>query len=81
MTVRGPSRGAALDPAHVACGYFDSYFELGLKSWDIAAGVLLVQEAGGVVTDWDGRQGWFASGDLVAGNRGVQRDLLRGLQG
>ena len=43
---------AALDLAHVACGIFDGYFELGLKPWDLAAGALLVQEAGGVVTDW-----------------------------
>ena len=67
---------AALDLAHVACGIFDGFFELGLKPWDIAAGALLVQEAGGVITDWEGGQAWFASGSLVAGTRGVARDLL-----
>jgi myo-inositol-1(or 4)-monophosphatase len=66
---------AALDLAHVACGIFDGYFELGLKPWDIAAGALLVQEAGGVVTDWEGRQGWFETGNLVAGTPGVAQDL------
>ena len=67
---------AALDLAHVACGIYDGYFELGLKPWDLAAGVLLVQEAGGVVTDWEGGQGWFESGNLVVGTRGVVNSLL-----
>lgn len=67
---------AALDLAHVACGIYDGYFELGLQPWDIAAGALLVQEAGGVITDWEGGQGWFKSGSLVTGTPGVQRDLL-----
>lgn len=71
---------AALDLAHVACGIFDGYFELGLKPWDLAAGALLVQEAGGVITDWDGGQGWFDSGNLVAGTRGVQPELLHSLK-
>lgn len=71
---------AALDLAHVACGIFDGYFELGLKPWDLAAGALLVQEAGGVVTDWEGGQGWFESGNLVTGTVGVTRDLLECLK-
>ncbi|HJV37641.1 MAG TPA: inositol monophosphatase family protein [Geothrix sp.] len=66
---------AALDLAHVACGIFDGYFELGLKPWDLAAGALLVQEAGGLITDWEGGQTWFGTGNLVVGNPGVQRDL------
>jgi len=70
---------AALDLAHVACGIYDGYFELGLQPWDIAAGVLLVQEAGGVITDWEGEQGWFKSGSLVTGTRGVQPELLAAL--
>jgi myo-inositol-1(or 4)-monophosphatase len=72
---------AALDLAHVACGIYDGYFEHGLKPWDIAAGALLVQEAGGVMTDWDGGQGWFESGSVVAGTKGVVRDLLVSLKG
>ncbi|HJW34610.1 MAG TPA: inositol monophosphatase family protein [Holophagaceae bacterium] len=67
---------AALDLAHVACGIFDGYFELGLKPWDLAAGALLVQEAGGVMTDWDGGQGWFESGNVVSGTSGTARELL-----
>jgi myo-inositol-1(or 4)-monophosphatase len=72
---------AALDLAHVACGIFDGFFELGLKPWDIAAGALLVQEAGGLITDWEGGQGWFQSGSLVTGTPGVARDLLVSLNG
>ena len=67
---------AALDLAHTACGIFDGYFELGLKPWDIAAGTLLVQEAGGVVTDWHGGPGWMASGNLAVGNPPVQQELV-----
>ncbi len=70
---------AALDLAHTACGIYDGYFEMGLKAWDIAAGVLLVQEAGGVVSDWDGGHTWFETGNLVAGNLWVQQGLLDAL--
>lgn len=72
---------AALDLAHTACGIYDGYFELGLKPWDLAAGVLLVQEAGGVITDWEGGQGWYESGNLVVGTSGVARELLGCLKG
>jgi myo-inositol-1(or 4)-monophosphatase len=71
---------AALDLAHVACGIFDGYFELGLKPWDLAAGALLVQEAGGVITDWEGGQAWFESGNLVVGTPGVAPELLGSLK-
>ena len=59
---------ASLDLAYVGAGAFDGYFELGLGLWDIAAGALLVREAGGVVTDWSGDpQAVFVSGDILAG--------------
>ena len=59
---------ASLDLAYVAAGAFDGYFELGLGLWDIAAGALLVREAGGVVSDWHGdHDAVFASGDILAG--------------
>jgi myo-inositol-1(or 4)-monophosphatase len=59
---------ACLDLAYSAQGSFDGFFELGLSLWDIAAGALLVREAGGVVSDWDGdQQAVFQSGDIVAG--------------
>jgi myo-inositol-1(or 4)-monophosphatase len=67
---------AALDLAHTACGIYDGFFELGLQKWDIAAGSLLVQEAGGLVTDWQGGPGWMESGSVAAGNLYVHQDLL-----
>jgi myo-inositol-1(or 4)-monophosphatase len=66
---------AALDLAWVAAGVFDGFFELGLSSWDVAAGGLLIQEAGGVVTDWSGGEGWLG-GDILAGSPEVQAALL-----
>jgi myo-inositol-1(or 4)-monophosphatase len=71
---------AALDLAHTACGIYDGYFELGLKPWDLAAGALLVQEAGGAITDWQGGAGWMESGNVVAGNRPVQAQLLEAVR-
>jgi len=62
---------ACLDLAWTACGVFDGFFELGLAAWDVAAGGLLVQEAGGVVSDWDGGDGWLG-GDILAGSVAVQ---------
>jgi myo-inositol-1(or 4)-monophosphatase len=59
---------ASLDLAYVGAGVFDGFFELGLGIWDIAAGALLVTEAGGVVTDWTGdADAVFVSGNIVAG--------------
>jgi len=67
---------AALDLAWVAEGVFDGFFELALAPWDVAAGGLLIQEAGGVVTDWTGDgQAWLA-GDILAGGPGVHDVLL-----
>jgi myo-inositol-1(or 4)-monophosphatase len=67
---------AALDLAHTACGIYDGFFEMGLKKWDFAAGVLLVQEAGGIISDWQGGEGWKETGDTVAGAPGVQAELV-----
>ena len=74
--VRRPG-AASLDLAYTASGVFSGYFELGLKVWDIAAGALLVTEAGGVVSDWEGEQGHLATGDIVAGPPRVHAALLR----
>jgi len=57
---------AALDLAWVACGRFDGFFELGLKPWDVAAGILIVREAGGVVTSIDGGEVDMAKGEILA---------------
>jgi myo-inositol-1(or 4)-monophosphatase len=67
---------AALDLAYTACGVYDGFFEFRLSAWDIAAGALLITEAGGVITDLDGGAGFLESGNVVAGNRPVQRELL-----
>ena len=59
---------AALDLAYVACGRADAYFEAGVKPWDIAAGMLLVREAGGRTCDYRGGNGSLHNGQIVAGN-------------
>lgn len=66
---------ASLDLAWVAAGVFDGYLELNLSVWDVAAGALLVEEAGGVVTDWEGGPGYL-SGNVVAGSSETHRVLL-----
>ncbi len=70
------SGSAALDLAYVAAGRLDGYFEIGLKPWDMAAGVLLVHEAGGRYCDFAGRDGIPASGNLVAGNLHVAKAMV-----
>ncbi len=67
---------AALDLAYTAAGIFDGFFEFRLAPWDLAAGCLLVQEAGGVATDLDGGSEYLSSGNVLAGAPGVHRDLL-----
>jgi len=67
---------AALDLAYTAAGVYDGFFEFRLSPWDIGAGVLLVREAGGRVTDVDGGERCFATGDVVAGGARVQPALL-----
>ena len=68
---------ASLDLAWTAAGIFDGYFEQALGTWDVAAGALLVREAGGVVTDWSGDdRSWLTSGDIVAGQPAVHAELV-----
>jgi len=68
---------AALDLAWVAAGRFDGFWERGLSPWDVAAGSILVREAGGFVTDLDGADTPWISGDVVAGNETMHRELTR----
>ena len=70
------SGSAALDLAYVAAARYDGYFEIGLKPWDMAAGVLLVREAGGRYCDFAGREGIPESGNIVAGNLNVTQAML-----
>ncbi|NWF52748.1 MAG: inositol monophosphatase [Nitrospirae bacterium] len=68
---------AALDLAYLACGRCDGFFELGLSPWDIAAGSLLIKEAGGAVTDFGGGNEYLKTGNIVAGNKSVHKELLK----
>jgi len=70
---------AALDLAAVACGRFDGYWERGLKPWDIAAGIILVEEAGGNVTAYDGSPVAIASGRVLATNGKIHASLSQAL--
>jgi myo-inositol-1(or 4)-monophosphatase len=70
---------AALDLAYVAAGRYDGFWERGLSSWDIAAGILLVREAGGFVSDFTSRDRALDSGDVVAANPSIHAELLKTL--
>ncbi|MGA9422146.1 MAG: inositol monophosphatase family protein [Rhodanobacteraceae bacterium] len=70
---------AALDIAYVAAGRLDGFFETGLNPWDMAAGCLLVREAGGRYCDFRGHEGIPASGNLLAGNIGVVDAMIRSM--
>jgi myo-inositol-1(or 4)-monophosphatase len=67
---------ASLDLAYVAAGRFDGFFEFALSPWDIAAGIVLVREAGGAVSDPDGAMRGLARGDVIASNLHLH-DALR----
>jgi myo-inositol-1(or 4)-monophosphatase len=71
---------AALDLAYIAAGRLDGFWERDLKPWDIAAGILLIREAGGYVTDLNGRDDMFEYGHLCAGNETIQKTLLERLR-
>ncbi len=67
---------AAVDLAWTAAGRLEGFWEYGLSVWDIAAGALLVREAGGAVSDFGGGEAWWTSGDIVATNGTIHEDLL-----
>lgn len=70
---------AALDLAYVASGRFDGFFEVGLKPWDIAAGELIVREAGGTVVDCKGGQGSMENGQVIACNMKLLKPLMQNI--
>ncbi|SRR5579871_5180533 len=71
---------AALDLAWVAAGRFDAFWERELSPWDMAAGILMVREAGGFASDLDGGEGIFARRNVVAGNEFLHKALLQALR-
>ncbi|HHL45416.1 MAG TPA: inositol-1-monophosphatase [Gammaproteobacteria bacterium] len=77
--IRRPG-SAALDLAYVAAGRLDGFWEIGLQPWDMAAGTLLIQEAGGLVGDFSGNNRFLETGNLVAGNVKVFRAILQSIQ-
>jgi myo-inositol-1(or 4)-monophosphatase len=77
--IRRPG-SAALDLAYVASGRLDGFWEIGLNIWDMAAGVLLIQEAGGLSSDFLGGHSYLESGNLVAGNPKVFTDILKAIR-
>lgn len=70
---------AALDLAYVAAGRFDGFWEYDLGIWDIAAGALLVQEAGGLISDMDGGENYLTKGEVIAGNPKIFKALLQAI--
>ena len=77
--IRRPG-SAALDLAYVAAGWFDGFFEINLSKWDIAAGGLLVTEAGGMVSDFSEKEGWIESGNIVATTPKIYEPLIKIIQ-
>lgn len=77
--IRRPG-AAALDLAYVATGRLDGFWEIGLKPWDMAAGALIIQEAGGLVSDFGGGNDYLDSGNIIAANPKVFKAMLQKLQ-
>lgn len=78
--VRQEEFTASLDLAYVAAGRYDAFWEFGLSEWDMAAGALLVQEAGGLVSDFTGSHEFLEKGHIVAGNTKCFKALLTTIQ-
>lgn len=77
--IRRPG-AASFDLCCVACGRFDGFYEYSLHIWDVAAAALIIREAGGIVTDWNGGDGWPFGQRLVAGNRTIHTYLLNNIK-
>ncbi len=68
---------AAVDLAYTACGRFDAFYEYSLSPWDVAAGALIVKEAGGKVTDFSGGNDFLFGKEIIASNRKIHKEMLR----
>jgi myo-inositol-1(or 4)-monophosphatase len=71
---------AALDLAYVAAGRLDGFWEFGLNPWDMAAGILLIREAGGIVSDLDGQSNYMKNGNILAGGLKVHSAMLKAIR-
>lgn len=75
LAIRRPGTGA-YDLCSVAAGRFDGFYEYGLQAWDVGAAALIVQEAGGIVTNWYGSDNWLFDNRMIAGNPFIHPELL-----
>jgi len=75
LAIRRPGTGA-YDLCSVAAGRFDGFYEYGLQAWDVGAAALIVQEAGGIVTNWFGKDNWLFDNRMIAGNPSIHLKLL-----
>ncbi len=71
---------AAIDLAYVSCGRFDGYFEYGLSPWDVAAGILLVNEAGGKTSNFSGGNDAIFNREVIAGSEKIHQQILQLIQ-
>lgn len=72
---------AAIDLAYVACGRFEAFYEYSLNPWDVAAGALIVKEAGGSVTDFQGGEDYLFGREIIASNKHMEAELLEKIKG
>ena len=72
---------AALDLAYVACGRLDGFWEFNLRPWDIAAGSIIVIEAGGYISDIENNDNYFDSGNVLAANPNLHKEIIGTLKG
>lgn len=70
---------ATYDLCCVACGRFDGFYEYSLNAWDVGAAAFIVQEAGGTVTDWQGKDNWLMNKRIVAGNSAIHKYLFNNI--
>ena len=75
------SGAASYDLCAVAAGWVEGFFEQGLNAWDVAAGGLIVQEAGGQLCDWNGGDNWLMGKQIIAANNPIKKYLLKCIQG
>ena len=82
MEVNGVRRtgSAALDLANIACGRFDGFVELKLSPWDVAAGSVIIQEAGGEITDFEGKNNYLEKGNVIASNKLIHEFLFKNVR-